>query len=411
MSSRGPLSRTLLLVVAAPAYLAAFLYLRPDRNPETWEPGEIAAHLLAGEGYSLHRFTGDPEPSANQEPLYPLLLAAFFRWAPAPYVSLLAFQVIVWLTVSLVMARLAHRCLGAPAAATALAVGLWPPLVYYVLSYHPLWLRATVLILALAAALRYRDQPTRRRAIELGGILGLASLARTTFLALPLLMVPWSLRRWRSSLSLTHGALMLLVAFLVLSPWLLRNRIVLGAWIPGTTTSGYGLLIGNHPGASGVMDDEALGRMNAGLPADFYSLPEVDRDRLLRNRALRFLADNPATGARLYFAKLLYLWTWRPGVGQQYSPGLTRAYLILWSLTLPLIFVGWWLARRGKTEHPNLPLGTWTFLSLIYAAFAVNMRFRFESEALLVPYAVVALIQIWGWRGGVAGSPKLSRDP
>jgi 4-amino-4-deoxy-L-arabinose transferase-like glycosyltransferase len=390
--------------------LAAFLYLRPDREPETWEPGEIAAHLLAGEGYSLHRFTGDPEPSANQEPLYPLMLAAFLEWVPAPYVSLLVFQVVAWLGASIVLARLARRCLDAPERATALAVALWPPLVVYVLSYHPLWLRATMLVLTLAAALRYRDRPDARRAIELGAVLGLATLARTTFLALPFAILPWSLRRRGSPPSLSHGALVLVVASIVLSPWLVRNRIVLGAWIPGTTTSGYALLIGNHPGANGVMDDEALGRMNAGLPADFYSLPEADRDRLLRGQALTFLWQNPTTGARLYLAKLFYLWTWRPGVGHEYSPGRTRAYLILWSVTLPLILLGWLLARRRReAEHPGLLLGTWTLLSLIYAAFAVNMRFRFESEPLLIPYAVLAVSH--GWALAKRRSVEISRAP
>ena len=396
MRLRGrPFPPTFLVVVAV--YLAVFLYLRPDREPTTWEPSEIAEHLLAGEGYSLHRFTGDPEPSANQEPLYPLLLAAFFKWVPAPDISLLLFQVLVWACASMVVARLARRSLHAPECATALAVGLWPPLVVYVLSYHPLWLRATALVLTLATALRYRDKPGRWRAIELGAMLGLASLARTTFLALPVAILPWALRRGRP-LFLSHGALALVTAALVLSPWLLRNRIVLGAWIPGTTTSGYALLIGNHPGANGVMDDEALGRMNAELPADFYSLPEAGRDRFLRNRAITFLMENPATGARLYLSKLFYLWTWRPGVGHEYSPGRTRAYLVLWSVTLPLILLGWRLARRRpEAEHPGLLLGVWTFLSLLYAVFAVNMRFRFESEALLVPYAVLAVSEGWDY--------------
>lgn len=378
-------------MVAVPFYLAAFFYLRPDRHPETWEPGEIAGHLLAGEGYALHRFSGDPEPSANQEPLYPLMLAAFLQWAPSPYWSLLVFQVLAWLGTSFVVGRLAHRALDAPERATALAVALWPPLVYYVLSYHPLWLRATMLVGTLAAAVRYRETPSRRRAIELGATLGVASLARTTFLALPLVIVPWSVRRERARW-FSHGALMLATAALVLSPWLLRNRIALGAWIPGTTSSGYGLLMGNHPGANGVMDEEALERMSAGLPTDFYSRPEVERDRLLRDRAIAFLGENPAAGVRLYLSKLLYLWTWRPGVGHQYSPGLTRAYLILWSVTLPLILLGWQRARhRREAKYPGLFLGVWVFLSLIYAAFAVNMRFRFESETLLVPYAVLVV--------------------
>ena len=68
-----------LLVTLSFIFLVAFLYLRPYRAPETCEPGEIAGHLLASEGYSLHRFAGYPEASANAEPGYTLLLAAFLK--------------------------------------------------------------------------------------------------------------------------------------------------------------------------------------------------------------------------------------------------------------------------------------------------------------------------------------------
>jgi hypothetical protein len=386
---------TLLTLVAAPTYLAAFLYLRPDREPQTWESGEIAGHLMSGEGYSLHRFAGHPEPSANQEPLYPLLLAFFLKWVPAPYVSLLVVQVLAWLCAARLVAFLSHRLLAAPEAATALAVALWPPMLVYVLSYHPLWLRATALILTVAAAARYHEAPSRLRAAELGAALGIAALARTTFLALPIAILPWAIRRGRSPV-LAHTALSLVVAGIVLAPWVIRNRIALGSWIPGTTTSGYALLIGNHSGGNGVMDKHALRRIHAELPVEYFSLPEADRDRVLRDRALAFLAENPGTALRLYVSKLLYLWTWRPGVGIEYSAGWTWVYLVLWGLALPLIFAGWRVAsRRPAAAAPGLFLGVWAFMSILYAIFAVDMRFRFESEALLVPYAVLAVGEGW----------------
>ncbi len=39
-------------------------------------------------------------------------------------------------------------------------------------------------------------------------------------------------------------------------------------------------------------------------------------------------------------------------------------------------------------------------MSILYTAFAVNLRFRFESEGLLVPYALLAVNEGWNrWRG------------
>ena len=137
------------------------------------------------------------------------------------------------------------------------------------------------------------------------------------------------------------------------------------------------------------------------LPQGFFSLSEPARDRFLRDRALAFLAENPGTGLRLYLSRFFYLWTWQPGVGSEHPAVHRWTYLVLWVLTLPLIFLGWHLARRRTDAGaPNLFLALWTFMSVLYAAFAVNLRFRFESEALLVPYALLAVNEGWNrWRG------------
>lgn len=221
------------LVFVAPSFifLAAFLCLRPDSAPETWEPGEIAEHLVASEGYSLHRYAGYPEPSANAEPCYTLLLAAFLKWVPYPYVSLIAFQVLGWFATSFLIGRLSHQWLGAPQRLVTLVVALWPPLAAYVLSYHPLWLRAAALTVALTAATRYSRLPSTRRAAELGFALGIAALVRTTFLVLPVVLLPWALSRDDRSGRIRHGALAVTIAVFVLSPWLIRNRMAL--WVPG----------------------------------------------------------------------------------------------------------------------------------------------------------------------------------
>ena len=380
-----PLSRPtrLLLFVALPVYLLAFAILRPDRDAEMWEPGAIAERLRAGDGYALIGADGTPEATANQEPVYPLFLTLFGKWV-------LVLQVILWLGVARLLAWLAHRLVGAPEAWTAIAVALWPPLVIYVLRYHPLALRSSCLVLALSAAFFYRQEPSAKRAVVFGLALGGAALTRATFYVLPVLLLPWAMgRRYR------HAALALGVAALVVAPWIARNRLVLDAWVPGTTTSGLMALSGNHPGASGVLDDASLGWAMAQLPRELWFRPEPERDRLLRDRALAFWLEQPREAAILYMKKLLYLWTWRPGVGGLYARSWTVLYLGIWILALPATIAGASLARQSaSSEGPLLFLGTWAFLSLVYALFAVNMRFRFESEPLLVPYMVMAIAAI-----------------
>jgi 4-amino-4-deoxy-L-arabinose transferase-like glycosyltransferase len=390
-------SRTLIgwIVVSLLAYGVLFYVLRPDLEPETWEPGEIAAHLLSGEGYSLHRFSGFVQPSANQEPAYTLLLAFFLAVFPRPYVFLTIFQVACWIACAALRGRLARRLIGAPQNWTALIVSPWPPLAIYVLTYHPLWLRSSALVLVIAAALFYKDEPRLSRAFLLGLALGFAALTRAPFLLLPVILFPWvawSRRREKRPLRPKHATLCLAVAALVLSPWLIRNRLVLGAWITGTTTAGQMALIGNHTGASGALDGVSFRRVTAHLPPEFWHQSEVERHADFRMMVAEFWQTHTTEALVLYFKKLGYLWTWRPGVGSLYPRGWTIVYLVGWSLCLPLILVGWWLARNNsRAEAPNLFLALWIVFSFIYAFFAINMRYRFETEPLLVPYAIVAV--------------------
>jgi hypothetical protein len=382
------------VLLAVFAYLVAFLALRPDVNPQTWEPGEIASHLLSGEGYSMHSFSGEVQPSANQEPLYPLLLAFFLGWVPFPYVFLMALQVALWLAASLVLARLSRRLVGAPETWTAFLVALWPPTMAYVLMFHPLSLRTVLLIFVLAAVVAYRDRPGWRRAVVLGVVCGLAVLTRATFLILPFLILPWILtpRVRRDRKAVTQVAVALLLAALIHSPWVIRNKLVLDAWVPGTTTVGYIALMGNQPGAVGSLDAGALNRTYADFPSDFWRQAETVRDAELKRRVFSFWEEHSREAIGLYAKKLLYLWTWRPGVGNLYPRTWTLLYYILWGVTLPAILVGWWLARKKpEAEAPGLFLWIWTAYSLVYAFFAVNMRYRFETEPLLIPYALVAV--------------------
>jgi uncharacterized SAM-binding protein YcdF (DUF218 family) len=392
---------------AAPIYIVAFLVLRPDRNPEAYEAGEIARHLLAGEGFSMHRFAGFVQPSANQEPVYPLILALFLGWVPGAWVALSAFQAALWISASRLVGRVAQETAGVSAGIVGLLAAAWPPMVVYALRYHPLWLRSSVLVVVLAAAVAYWKNPSMRRASWLGLAFGLACLARAPFWALPLVVLPWALIRAQAvvpprtpvyplirppawSRRVTHGLLAVVLMLVVASPWIIRNRVVLDAWVPGTTTAGYAARAGTYVGASGCLSGKAVREAFAGEPDELWQASEPVRDRVLLRKSVAFWLEPPIDAALLYAKRWTFLWTWHPEVGRNYPGSWTWTYLVIWILCLPLIVIGSVRAMRGHGAA-LMPLSVWIYLSFVYALFAVNLRFRFESEALLLGYVVVAV--------------------
>ncbi|MCF8710497.1 glycosyltransferase, partial [Rhizorhapis sp. SPR117] len=94
----------------------------------------------------------------------------------------------------------------------------------------------------------------------------------------------------------------------MLLPWWVRNWLVLGAFVPLTTSSGVGLWIGNNPGATGNW---------MAPPASLRGLPEIEYSRQAGAMARAWIAAHPVEFVRLTLTKLAR----SCGVGQF---GLTR---------------------------------------------------------------------------------------
>ncbi len=146
----------------------------------------------------------------------------------------------------------------------------------------------------------------------------------------------------------------------LLSPWALRNALVVGEPVWTTTHGGYTLALANNPayyadvlngppGAvwSGPNQDAWIRSINAATAG-----PEPSRhaDRLLRGRAVDFARDHPSDFVRASLARLGRFWGVMPSAAVY--PTRLRWATAAW--TAPVwVAVGLGLARRTTWQWPR----------------------------------------------------------
>ena len=230
-------------------------------------------------------------------------------------------------------------------------------------------------LLAVALASRWLTGP----APWLAGLLlaGLSLLARTA--ALPVFLVLLAVWVRREAPRLKAALLFLAGAALAVSPWLLRNAVVLGA--PVLSTQGGITLYSSYRPPEGkifgvlIADDEVRSAQAKG---------EVAADRQLTRAALRLAAAHPLRTLRLAVLKVAFLWVpidWetrlRPG-------SLSPVYLF----ALPLAI--WSLATRRRQFHPVplLLLAVTVFSAAVYG----SPRLRLPYDPLVYALAAGPLV-------------------
>jgi hypothetical protein len=138
-----------------------------------------------------------------------------------------------------------------------------------------------------------------------GVALGLVTMVRSIGIAAvgPILFVVLADRGVRRAATLAVP----LVAGLALplSLWALRNRAVFGLFALDSNT-GFNLLIGNHPGASGGYSWDQASQMFAAL-GSALNINEVRLDRVYASRAVSFICSNPGEWVLSWPKKLVHL--------------------------------------------------------------------------------------------------------
>jgi hypothetical protein len=393
--------------VSALAVRLLFLLAYAIWYPEQWtqpgfggsEMGNIARNLFEGRGYSSP-FSADSEPTAWFPPLVPALWAGVMTLLGqasglTEFVIVLLQAIAGSLAVALYVEIFRRVAPAAPELITHLftaAVLFWPEsLLRVVFLWYYVWQELSIAALVWFG-LRWWERPTTRSAVMLGITGGISALINIS--PIPVFLQALAAPAFRS---LDRGVLRRaclggLVAFLIVTPWIVRNRLVFGHFVPLRGNFGVELLQGNNPDGAVRRSPAALLPYHSPEEYERYrALGEVEYNRDAFRRAMAWMAENPRRAAVKVAQRGYVVWMtdltdrWsrdgRPWWQGRYSFVLQAITLLSALATLAAALIGVW--RVGFRGIPR----RW----LIFAPLLATIPYYFTR----VDDSYVAFIRLW----------------
>ena len=416
MNLRGLVSRRALPTILIVAALARFGFsvgvvgLHAMTRGDEADYHAIATHLVAGQGFTSTEET----PTARRPPAYPVFLSLLYRvTGPEPaagrLVQVLLGVMVVWFTIGVTRAWW-----GDTAAAWAGWLAALNPFLIFISGYlltENLYLVFMLGALALAPGPREVCNASWLRAAAVGVLLGLATLTRPSglpvlewMLAAALLFgaAPWSRRVMRF-------ALVMVVFFVVLTPWMMRNARVVGAPVL-TTHGGITFYQGNNEKVAMTPQWRGGAAPLEVLPGyhEIAGLPEIERDRAAWALGRAYLRTHPGQVPALVFWKMVRCWRLKSDMGlsgirsgwwfnnrsvlgrlaARLDVGMMYAVIVL-----PLFVAGLVITRR-RWRNLLLLYGVIAVHTAIAAAFFGSLRMRIPMEPVICAFAAAALVSL-----------------
>jgi 4-amino-4-deoxy-L-arabinose transferase-like glycosyltransferase len=418
--------------------LALIGYVNPDPRDGRFDDSvwyDFAARsIAAGKGYIWDPtvwkladgspfYPGDTEvgPSALWPPGYSAFLAVVYRFTGDSVLAGKLANAVLGAATATLACLIARRLFNDVAGAVAgIAMAFLPS--------HALFTALTMsevyftFLLTLLAYLTLRwglgdERPRIWQLAALGLLTGVAALTRGELAAFPLVLFALFLARWRSwRRALGWTALAALGMAVAFAPWVIRNRIQMDAWIPGTTGVGRVMLQGHNPESDGGPSLEVVTKFES----QFADLPlperEVRANREAQRQAIEWALDHPLEEFKLVFSRLALLYRtdksgveWvqsnKPWFGRDGADRLTAFSNAYYYALLGLAVAGapaWWALRNGRTVLVALlPIAYYTLMFGVL--FIGNDRYHvpilpFITVLAAAPVSLVLMRTAERWR-------------
>ncbi len=360
---------------------------------------EIASNFMAGKGFVFSETI-----YCRRMPLYPLFLAAVYSFSSHSVVCVRFVQAVMGALscgmICLIGTKLFERKVG-------LLAGLIAAVDYSLLQLSAYVVSETLYICLLLSVIyfmcRYAETNSLLNVASLGLSVGLTVLCRETASLLAPVFLIWMWMRMPLSIKkkMIHTVIFSFTCLLLIVPWAARNYSIYKKFIPLTLGFGAVFYVSNNEAASYGGGEDAL------WPdlSKFHDLPSMytpESDAYFREKALKFISENPGKTARLFVKKIVNMW--RP----YYASSRKISKLVMFFSYLPEMVFGFWgliLARRRKeTAFLVMVLGVSFILHCITAG---GIRYRYPLMPIFIIYAAFAADHLWKefrkrfWKAGL----------
>ncbi len=256
----------------------------------------------------------------------------------------------------------------------------------------------TTLLLASIAALYW----WRKRGSAIGWPLvvvclcfAAATLTKATLTILPPFLIAATV--WTTGASLRRTLVILAVATCLysafLSPWWVRNAVVLGSFVPFTTGSAQNLYLGNNPKNPDAGIDWATNAEPA-MTAKMAALPdEVERQAAYSRAATDYIKANPTAFICSAFKKLIRFWDLVPNASEFRTGLYSIVSVASFGSVMALALIA--ALRRRRQWRLFAPLYLIIgYFSFVHVVTIASLRYRLPIEPILILLAAEPLAAI-----------------
>ena len=209
----------------------------------------IAKNIAAGNGY---RFTPQTSLTLMREPGYPYFLAGLLRVFDNDHELAIAANIVFTSLAALLLSSLVRSVSAARwvSVAAPLLFMLHPGVILSELRWGVESLFTLLVLVFLWLLLKALRSGRMADYVAAGLALGVASAVRSTALLFPAFLIVHDLilkSGWKSAVRAAgRAALVLAGAFIALSPWILRNEMLVGKFIPTASVQGIAMQVGQY---------------------------------------------------------------------------------------------------------------------------------------------------------------------
>ena len=364
----------------------------------------VATNLLDGKGYLN---------SAGEVPVlppaYPTFLAGAYEVSAHSFTAVRIIQAIMGAATCAVIYFIGRKAfnpaVGLMAASLAAA---YPWFIFWERRLITETLFIFVLSMGVLAMLWAVEKPVPRNLALVGFLLGLANLTHTTAPVLPVLFGGWLVVTlgWREG---TKAAAVLLVTFsLTLAPWTLHNLIRHDALIPVSAHGGVALYVANNPYA--IPDEPHYSKLPDVDPVDMEEVegkPFLEKDRILRNKAIDYIFDHPRTFASNGLKRVKVFWESVPTPGRPapavFNTPLVRSEFYRENIDYVLLMmsIAGGIAALTRWRTASVLLLLPIQFSLLHLFFPVMLDGRSRVGTMQVVVIFAAFVVYAAWRTAV----------